>query len=64
VTSCVGSVGSRIVLSVSAVGGRLGVGVGVDDNAAQPLNRSIAIDENDILIMISMNKYKGKAPEM
>jgi hypothetical protein len=61
--SCVGSVGSSSVLGVSAVGGRVGVGVGVDDNVAQPLSRSIAINENDILIMISMNKYKGKAPE-
>jgi hypothetical protein len=50
------------VAGVSAVGGRLAVGVGVDDNAAQPASRIVAINAKDILIIVfSRNKYKGKA---
>jgi hypothetical protein len=55
-TSCVGSVGSSTVLGVSAVGGRVGVGVGVD--VAQLASRMARIPRKYILfIIVSMDKY-------
>jgi hypothetical protein len=49
-------VGSGKVPGVSTVGGR--VGVEVDDDAAQPVNRRTAIHEINVLfIFISVHKY-------
>jgi hypothetical protein len=56
VMSCVWSVGSGRVFGVSAVDGR--VGVGVDDDAAQPVSRTVRINITESLsIFNSINKY-------
>jgi hypothetical protein len=59
VISWVGSVGSGSVVGVSAVGGRVAVGTGVEDNAEQLVSRRVTATTKKILfiIMISMNKY-------